>query len=84
MTTYKIVHDLPGAYGGKVDEWEQQKREQIALMPSRGGYKPKMVLAPRPPATIMATAAQVSDDERAKFGQHYIGVQEGGCITLDE
>ena len=69
MTTTKIVPDFPGAYGAKAGEWERQKRTEIALMPKREGYRPKMVLGPRPPATITATAVQVSDHERAQFGQ---------------
>ena len=52
MTTIKIVPDFPGAYGAKVDAWERQKRKEIALMPKREGYRPGMVLKPRPTATI--------------------------------
>ena len=59
MTTIKIVPDFPGAYGAKVDAWERQKRKEIALMPKREGYRPKMVLKPRPPAKITATARGV-------------------------
>ena len=81
MTTIKIVPDFPGAYGAKVDAWERQKRKEIALMPEREGYRPGIVLKPRPTATITATAVQVSEEERAQFGKHYIGVQEGGSIT---
>ena len=82
MTTIKIVPDFPGAYGAKVDAWERQKRKEIApLMPQREGYRPGIVLKPRPPATITATAVQVSAEERAQLGKHYIGVQEGGSIT---
>ena len=81
MTTIKIVPDFPGAYGAKVDAWERQKRKEIALMPERAGYRPGMVLKPRPTATITVAAVQVSEEERAQFGKHYIGVQEGGSIT---
>ena len=81
MTTTKIVPGFPGAYGAKVDAWERQKRKEIALMPQREGYRPGIVLKPRPPATITATAVQVSAEERAQLGKHYIGVQEGGCIS---
>ena len=81
MTTIKIVPDFPGAYGAKVDAWERQKRKEIALMPERAGYRPGIVLKPRPTATITVAAVQVSEEERAQFGKHYIGVQEGGSIT---
>ena len=50
----------------------------IALMPERAGYRPGIVLKPRPTATITVAAVQVSEEERAQFGKHYIGVQEGG------
>ena len=60
MTTIKIVPDFPGAYGAKVDAWERQKRKEIALMPERAGYRPGIVLKPRPTATITVAAVQVS------------------------
>ena len=55
MTTIKIVPDFPGAYGAKVDEWEKQKRTEIALMPKREGYRKPVSPSIPPEAVIWVT-----------------------------
>ena len=78
MAAAKITPNFPGAYSGQVDTWEEEIRDQVSLLPAYEGYRPRLALAPRPPDTIEAEAQAVSDDERSKFGKHYIGVREGG------
>ena len=77
------LRSFPGAYSGKAGQsWECRIKERIAVMPEREGYKPKVVLEPRPTPTITATAAQVSASDRATYGSTYIGVADSkGKVT---
>ena len=81
MTTKWIGPDFPGAYSGKVRSWERKKREEIGLLPDKHGFSPGIVLGDKPAETIMATAVQVPQCERKRYGSSYIGVMEGKMIT---
>ena len=79
-----IIEDFPGAYSGQGRSWEIKTREAIGLLPDKYGFQPKVVLAPRAPPTIMATAVDVPMHERAQYGSAFIAVSDrAGQITGD-
>ena len=59
-STKGTSEDFPGAYSGQGRSWELKTKEAIELLPDKYGFQPKVVLAPRAPPTIMATAVDVS------------------------